>query len=51
MKSIYYTGLNTSNGQEKVILNINIIKTFKDYKYEAELNSRYWFVIIKFFIC
>ena len=24
MKSIYYTGLNTSNGQEKVILNINI---------------------------
>ena len=27
MKSIYYTGLNTSNGQEKVILNINIIKT------------------------
>ena len=48
MKSIYYTGLNTSNGQEKVILNINIIY---DYKYEAELNSRYWFVIIKFFIC
>jgi hypothetical protein len=37
MKSIYYTGLNTSNGQEKVILNINIKKQIYDYKYEAEL--------------
>ena len=38
MKSIYYTGLNTSNGQEKVILNINIIKTKLLQKSEMRKN-------------